>query len=302
MNCEHCDAMMVCHKQKDLPLGTAVRCHHCQAEQILPKLCPQCGKRIGVMGSGTQRIEEELLKKFDLLRQAQERDEPLMTRMDSDTMRTSKDYFEALDAFRQGRTRLLLGTQMIAKGLDFPNVRLVGVLSGDTALNMPDFRAAERTFQLISQVAGRAGRSLKRGMVVVQSFNPDDPSIKLAAEHRFKQFAQDEMALRRQTGLPPVGRMARIVCRNEDHEKAQQKAQELTDQLQRANEELGGVVAITGPDPCPLARKADFFRFQVELLAPDVKPLLSLMRRLRRSKLLLSDQWTAVDVDPIMMS
>src|SRR5690606_35874006 len=136
-------------------------------------------------------------------------------------------YFGALDRFRTGELKMLLGTQMIAKGLDFPGVTLVGVLSADTALFIPDFRAEERTFQLVSQVAGRAGRGAIGGRVVVQTLNPRSPSITLAAAHRYDAFAAQELANRRIAGFPPITRMARIVVRHEDNTKAKSMAGEI---------------------------------------------------------------------------
>src|SRR5690606_4778673 len=135
MHCDYCDAAMVYHKDLRLPLGGVVRCHHCGAEQLLKKQCPTCGKRITTFGLGTQRVEEELLRIVPDAR---------IVRMDSDTIQRSRDYPETLERFRKGDINVLVGTQMIAKGLDFPNVRLVGVISADTALNLPDFRASER--------------------------------------------------------------------------------------------------------------------------------------------------------------
>ena len=163
---------------------------------------------------------------------------------------------------------MLLGTQMIAKGLDVANVRLVGVVSGDTSLNFPDFRAAERTFQLIAQVAGRAGRGEHLGRVIVQTFNPDDPTIRLAAKHDYLGFATRELALRAEVGLPPIGRMARIVLRDTDHLANTQRAHTLARQLAEANARLDLHVRLRGPAPCPIARIADHHRLQIELISP----------------------------------
>src|SRR5690606_18489594 len=135
-----------------------------------------------------------------------------IARMDADTMRRPGSHEMALDAFRRGDTRILLGTQMIAKGLDFPNVTLVGVVSADSALNLPDFRAAERTFQLVTQVAGRTGRGERGGRVVVQTFDPDHPAIQAAARHDFERFAREELPTRQALGYPPFGVMARIIA------------------------------------------------------------------------------------------
>jgi primosomal protein N' (replication factor Y) (superfamily II helicase) len=295
MRCEHCDATVVYHKDQRLPAGGYVRCHHCDTEQLLITTCPDSGHKISVFGLGTQKVEEELIQKFPGVRAA---------RMDSDTMRNARDYQQTLDSFRAGEIDVLLGTQMIAKGLDFPGVRLVGVISADTSLHLPDFRASERTFQLISQVAGRSGRSEQLGRVVVQTFCPDDPAITLAAAHDFDTFAQREIALRAEVGLPPISRMARIVIRDKDHVAGYENAKKLARHLEAANRELGTEVRMRGPMPCPIARIADHHRQQIELIAAPpnaAAKLQKLMTALRNSKLLISDATTAVDVDPVAL-
>ncbi|NBC10664.1 MAG: primosomal protein N' [Planctomycetes bacterium] len=292
MRCDHCDATMVYHLNKKLPSGGVVRCHHCLAEQPLATHCPACGNAISIFGLGTQRVEEELERKFPGVR---------AIRMDSDAMRTARHYQQALDRFRAGDADVLLGTQMIAKGLDFPGVRLVGVISADTSLHLPDFRAAERTFQLISQVSGRSGRSTSPGKVVVQTFSADDPVIELAAEHDYVGFAQRELGLRAEVGLPPISRMARIVVRDRDHTKAVAEARKLAASLKAFNDQLKLGVRLRGPAPCPLSRLADHHRQQVELLAQDAATLQKLMTALRNAKLLKSDTHTAVDVDPVAL-
>lgn len=294
--CEHCDATMVYHKHDVLSGGTSgggfIRCHHCGTEQLLRPLCPQCGKKITLFGLGTQRVEEEIAKKFPDIS---------MARMDSDTMRHREDYQRILSQFQRGEIDLLIGTQMIAKGLDFPNVRLVGVISGDTSLHMPDFRAAERTFQLIAQVAGRAGRSSTPGTVIVQTFSINDPTIKLASKHDYITFAQRELQMRQQVGLPPWTRMARVVVRDVDHEKSYLLCKKLARDLARCNQQLGNVVRLRGPMPCPIARIADFHRNQVEMIAPDASTLQKLITLLRNERLLISDARMAVDVDPTVL-
>ncbi len=295
MNCHYCDAMMVYHKDQTLPTGGLLRCHHCRAEQILPRRCPLCDKRVTVFGGGTQRLEDEVADKFPGLR---------MLRMDSDTMRTGKDYYETLLAFGRGELDLLVGTQIIAKGLDFPNVRLVGVISADVALHMPDFRASERTFQLIAQVAGRAGRGQHPGLVVVQCYQPDDPAVTLACAHDYDAFAAREIEIRKQAGLPPYARMARIVVRDQNPEKVGQHAQRLTDQLQSFNKHLDGPVAVHGPLPCSIARIAGYHRRQIELIATGphaAGQIQNLLSAMRQAKLLVSDIHTAIDVDPVAL-
>lgn len=307
MTCRYCDVTMVFHRRvsgTESSLGHC-RCHHCMAEQAMPADCPVCAKRINAFGFGTQRLEEELARKFDSLVLGD-----TMLRLDADTMQRAQDYFEALERFRSGDVRLLLGTQMISKGLDFPNVRLVGVINADTALNLPDFRAAERTFQLVSQVAGRAGRGDRGGAgldrVIVQTFNPSEPSITAAAAHDFKLFAARELELRDRTGLPPVGRMARVVCRDEDPGKAQIAAARIADALRHPAGD--GVRApwskelrVKGPMPCPISRVAGYFRVSVEMLAPSAGVLQAALTALRNQGLVKSDEHTAVDVDPVAL-
>ncbi len=292
MRCDLCDVTMVYHKDQKLPAGGVVRCHHCESELLLPQICPDCGKRITTFGLGTQRVEEELLQKFP---------EASIRRMDRDTMRHGRDYQATLDAFRAGEIDVLLGTQMIAKGLDFPQVRVVGVISADTSLNMPDFRASERTFQLIAQVSGRAGRSEHPGRVIVQSFNIEDAAIQAAARHDYTGFAQRELAFRAEVGLPPITRMARIVVRDQDHIACAERARELTEVLHECNESLDGQVRVRGPVPCPIARIAGFHRQQIELIASEASGLQRLLTALRNTRMLVSDARTAVDVDPVTM-
>lgn len=290
MQCVHCDVSMVVHKS-GAPGGLALRCHHCQAEQVVPRACPVCGRPPMRLGHGTQRLELELERGFPGTAGS-------IARIDADTMQSARDYFDALRRFAAGEVRVLLGTQMIAKGLDYPNVRLVGVVNADTSLAMPDFRAAERTFQLVSQVAGRAGRGEHAGRVVVQTMNPSEPAIVLAARHDFEAFADAELGLREAAGLPPASRMARIVTRDEDAGRAEAAAIAVADLLRGSAAES---VRVVGPMPCPLARVADQFRFAVEVLAPSVAELHAPLDRLRREGEIKSDARMAVDVDPVSL-
>lgn len=298
MRCDHCDVTMVFHQGQDVRGSSTpdlTRCHHCNAEQILAQVCPESGHKVTVFGLGTQRVEEELVRKFPGAR---------LARMDADAMRTAKDYQQTLDLFATGGTDILLGTQMIAKGLDVANVRLVGVVSGDTSLNFPDFRASERTFQLIAQVAGRAGRGEHRGTVIVQTFNPDDPAIQLAAAHDYTAFATREIKTRAEAGLPPIGRMARIVLRDTDDLANKKRALHLARALHAANAQLSLGVRLRGPSVCPIARLADHHRQQIELIASPphgATSIQKLLTALRNQNLLISDTHTAVDVDPVAL-
>jgi primosomal protein N' (replication factor Y) len=295
MYCDYCDASMIYHKSKTLPTGGNLRCHHCLAEQLLPSNCPICSKKISVFGLGTQRVEEEIERKFPDIK---------VLRMDRDTMKRGRDYFEALESFRTGEINLLVGTQMIGKGLDYPNVHVVGVISADTALHLPDFRASERTFQLVAQVAGRCGRGQTPGRVVVQTFQPNDPTIVAAAKHDYEGFAARELTLRAEASLPPISRMARIVVRHRDHAKCTEMASDLAGHLESFNTKLKLDIQLRGPMPCPIARVAEYHRYQIELIAPPpdaASRLQKLMTTLRNAKLLKSDHSTAVDVDPVAL-
>jgi primosomal protein N' (replication factor Y) len=297
LTCDDCDVTMVYHKTRSLPTGGFVQCHHCLAEQRLPAKCPDCGRHVVTFGLGTQRVEEELAWKFPGILETGR----TMVRVDSDTMRTARDFHDVLDRFGAGSIRVLLGTQLIAKGLDYPGVRLVGVINADTSINLPDFRAAERTFQLVSQVAGRCGRSTDpggAGRVVVQSFNPDVPAIALAARHDYEAFAAGEIADRQRGGLPPFSRMARIVVRDADHVACVQRAHAVADGLR---ERAGAEARVRGPAPCPIARIAGRHRQQIEILAPDAATMQRLLARARNEDLIHSGAAMAVDVDPIAL-
>lgn len=293
--CHSCDAALVLHQHVSLPRGGVVRCHHCLGEELVPRACPVCGRATARLGTGTQRVEEELAG-MGLA-------EGAVLRVDSDSMETARDYFDALSRFASGQVRVLLGTQMVAKGLDFPNVRLVGVLSGDTSLHIPDFRAGERTFQLICQVAGRAGRGEHAGLVIVQTMSPREPAIVLAGRHDFEAFAAAELAVRVASGLPPASRMARIVTRDKDHRSATEHADRVAAAMREAADGARGMagVVVLGPLDCAVARIAGQYRVAVEAIAPTAGVLRHLLSTLRERRLLKSDAHTAVDVDPVSL-
>ena len=300
LECHHCSTRMVLHKMPSLAAGGYVRCHHCSAEQKMPAKCPDCQSRLRQFGAGTQRAEEVVEAVTQKMPKACHLTAgETLVRVDADAMRSGREAFETLARFARGEIRVLLGTQMIAKGLDVPNVRLVGVLSADTALNLPDFRAGERTFQLVSQVSGRAGRGQYPGQVIVQTFEPDALAIVLAADHDYHTFAQEELTHRKKIGLPPATRMARIVCRDKDLAKARAGAQTIADAASEMVER--GLISLMGPMPCPIERIADHFRIAVELTAPDSGKLQTAMQTLRKRGVLLSDTKTAVDVDPLAL-
>ena len=207
VQCESCKVSLTYHRAK----GPAMtRCHYCDFAAPVPQVCPSCGAaELRFEGVGTQKVEEALLEQFPDIR---------VIRMDVDTTGWKGAHDELVERFRRREADVLLGTQMVAKGLDFPEVTLVGVISADTGMHMPDFRAAERSFQLLTQVAGRSGRGETPGEVVVQTRLPDDPVLLTAAEQDFTAFAKRELDERREAGFPPFGRLLVLRWRGEDEE------------------------------------------------------------------------------------
>ncbi len=302
MQCKYCDTTMTYHRSAGVHAKGArsaegvhtgqLHCHYCLAVNPLPEKCPACGKHLSLFGLGTQRVEEEIARKFPELRFA---------RVDSDSMRSSRDYEATLGRFAKGEIQVMLGTQMIAKGLDYPNVTLVGVISGDTALALPDFRAAERTFQLITQVAGRAGRGDSAGRVVLQTFLPDDPTIRFAIKQDFAGFAKSELTSRREVGLPPFARMVRIIIREQNQEKLHKYCEELAEQINEAAAREGDAVKIKGPMPCAINRIAGYFRNQIVMTSPNATRLQRILEAAREKGALSRSERVAVDVDPVSL-
>ncbi len=247
LTCRDCTRALVFHRSTQLAM-----CHYCQHTETIPPACPACGGKIIYFGYGIQRIESELGRKFP---------EAVFARMDSDTMTSPKQFQEVFDGFGSGKIDMLLGTQMVAKGLDFPRVALVGVVSADTSLAISDFRAAERTFQLIVQVAGRAGRADVPGEVIVQTLHADEPAIQFALKHDYEGFSSMEMPLRKEANVPPYVRMVRFICRHAKTDRAQDSA----DELVRCLREIlpSDLAQVIGPMPAPVFKIKDRFRFQV---------------------------------------
>ncbi len=252
VRCEQCDQALTFHQR----LKRAV-CHRCCEEVAPPAACPTCtAPALRYLGAGSERIEHELRA---LLPDAR------VLRMDSDTMRRREDYEQALDRFGRGEVDVLVGTQMIAKGLDFPRVTVVGIVSADVALHLPDFRAAERTFQLVSQVAGRAGRGELPGRIVVQTGAPEHPAIRLAAGHDFDGFCRWEDELRRELGYPPHGRLLRAVLEDEEEARVADAAR---DWAERLRAELPDALSVLGPAPAPIAFVRKRHRHHLLVKAP----------------------------------
>ncbi len=289
--CKFCDLALTFHKDKDI-----CQCHYCGYETKPATRCPECNlAQIRFQGMGTEKLEDEIATKFF---------RKVVQRMDSDTTQKPGSHKKYLEAFRRGDIDILLGTQMIAKGLDFPNVTLVGVINADVGLHHADFRAPERTFQLLAQVAGRTGRGERGGRVLVQSFNPDHPSITLAAKHDFLTFAKIEMSHRRKHNYPPFQRMARIVIKGKDEKITQDYAALLAAAFAPAMlaAQLPGEPAqelrILGPAEAPLYRLKNVYRFHFQLQSSSSAFLHQVLRRVIPSVKTPSGVEVAIDIDP----
>jgi len=287
LKCEHCDVALTFHRG----IGRAV-CHSCCEELTPPAACPACTRPgLRYLGLGSERIERSLA---ELLPEAK------VARMDSDSMRRPEDYERVLHAFGRGELDVLVGTQMIAKGLDFPRVTLVGIVAADAALHLPDFRASERSFQLLAQVAGRAGRGEVEGEIVIQTRAPEHPAIRLAAEHDFEGFARGEIALRRELGYPPYGRLIRAIFEDHDEELCAEAARDCAAALRA--EVPPAEVGVLGPAAPSIARLRGRHRRHLLLKAPGLTPGLSRARAiLARFGEARPRPRLAIDVDPITM-
>jgi primosomal protein N' (replication factor Y) len=248
--CPHCAVALTYHSA-----GFLLRCHHCGLRRPAPTRCPSCdGTRFWYGGIGTQRVEHEVAREFPAARRL---------RMDLDSTRGRGSHRAMIEAFAERAADVLIGTQMVAKGLDFPGVSLVGVVSADTLLNLPDFRAGERAFQLLTQVAGRAGRGEVGGRVIVQTYLPDHPSVQAAAQHDYATFYAAAIAEREELGYPPCGAMARIHVDGPDEARVGEVADRLGAGLQPA-----GDLTVLGPAPLPLRRLRGRERWHLTLLGP----------------------------------
>jgi primosomal protein N' (replication factor Y) len=301
LHCRNCDVTLTFHKSKThrggrmqtitgkhISYGYAM-CHYCLAQTLVPEKCPLCGKGMAMIGLGSQRLEEELAKKFPQAR---------ASRIDSDSM-ASRDYYRLLKDFSEGQIDILAGTQMLAKGLHFPNVTLVGIISADTSLYLPDFRANERTFQLISQVAGRAGRSAKKGTVFVQTFLPNQPAIQFALKGDFDGFVREELRHRKACNLPPYWRLAVIVLRDMDFEKLETACKVMRERIDSIVARAGLKVVVRGPMQAVISRVQRFHRMQIIIQAPRAEINQRLFTSLRAAGSVRPTVKVAIDIDPV---
>ncbi|MCK4752910.1 MAG: primosomal protein N' [Planctomycetes bacterium] len=301
LSCRNCDVTLTFHKSKvgngaeretitgkHMGYGYAM-CHYCLSQTLVPKKCPLCGKGMAMIGLGAQRLEEELAEKFGDAR---------VTRVDSDSM-AGGDYYRVLRDFSEGRIDILAGTQMLAKGLHFPNVTLVGIISADTSLYLADFRANERTFQLISQVAGRAGRSVKKGVVFVQSFFGEQPAIQFALKNDYSGFVEEELKHRKSCNLPPYWRMAVVGMRDASYEKLEQAGDAMREKIAGIVKAEGLETIVRGPVPAVISRIQRYHRMQIIVQAPEAAILQRLFGKLRAMSGIRPAVKVAIDVDPV---
>ncbi len=305
LHCRNCDVTLTFHKKvrvagnygtrrmqtvmgRHMSSGHAV-CHHCGAETLVPRGCPLCGKAMTMIGIGSQRLEEQLREKFK---------EAKVVRVDADSMKR-QDYYRVLKEFGEGRIDILSGTQILAKGLHFPNVTLVGIISADTCLYLPDFRSNERTFQLICQVSGRAGRSEKKGLVLVQTFFAEQPAIQFALRNDYDGFVEEELKHRKACKLPPYRRLAAILMRDRYYDKLEQACKimrQRTDFIIR-RDKLD--ILVRGPLPAVISRVQGFHRMQILLQSPEAGKLVDLFSKLRKAGPIKPSVKVAIDVDPV---
>jgi primosomal protein N' (replication factor Y) len=321
--CPNCSLALTFHRQEQ-----KLCCHICGHVAPVPSVCPneKCkNPAIRFAGTGTQRVEETLAKLFPHAR---------VKRMDADTMKRKDDYRKVLGGFRAGKTDILVGTQMIAKGLHFPNVTLVGIIYADLALHRPDFRAGERTFQLLTQVAGRAGRGDVEGEVFVQAFAPFHPAIQYARRHDFTGFYEQEIEFREQLKYPPVSRVALLTLKGRNEDKVKFSADHLKRELEKnlgsapasgavvsaladdadlfdegVKQDTRGACAprknlfrdliIAGPAPAPLLRAETFYRYQIMLRTRVMSKLSQTLAKIIETLALPDDVTLTVDIDPV---
>ncbi|MFP4011701.1 MAG: primosomal protein N' [Spirochaetaceae bacterium] len=288
MRCKHCSVTLTYHKAK-----AKMVCHYCGYRVDPPRVCPVCGSLdAGFAGHGTERIEEEVSARFREL---------TVRRLDTDIARRRGVLEETLDAFRRGEIHVLLGTQMVAKGLNFPGVKLVGIIQADTGLMLPDFRAAERTFSLITQVAGRAGRYSPDGRVIVQTFQPNNTAVRRAVAGEIEGFYEEEIAIRRGLRFPPFSRLLRVVVRSRSRETAERAASEVAGNLGGAlrGAGCGEDTEVMGPSECALAVIAGNHRRQILVRTGSFRRAHAVLTHVLGEYRPPARAYVEVDVDPV---
>ncbi len=294
IRCPHCDISLTYHSDRP---GGLLKCHYCGFQSATPDTCPACGSRyIRFFGTGSQQVEAEIHKLFP---------ETSTIRMDADTTTGKDDHRKILETFRSGKARVLVGTQMIAKGLDFPQVTLVGIIAADMSLNLPDYRSRERTFQLLTQAAGRAGRGTMPGEVIIQTYKPEDPVLQYAARQDFRAFFEDEFRRRRNGLYPPFTIMARILAESDREEEAEQISLKLEKAVQELLEKETGwkrKTLLMKRDIPPVKMLRGRYRRQILmklLVGPETDALLAALTDLCKDHFTETEAW--LEVNPANM-
>ncbi|MBI3323226.1 MAG: primosomal protein N', partial [Candidatus Omnitrophica bacterium] len=283
VRCPQCAVPLIYHASTQ-----QLTCHYCNARQPVPDTCRACRKGyLRLRGSGTERIESELHRLFPVSG---------IARMDTDTTRRRESHRRLYDAIKTQQIGLLVGTQMVAKGLDVPQVTLVGVVSADTALNLPDFRAGERTFDLLTQVAGRAGRGDRPGQVIVQTYCPGHYAIRAASKHDYQAFYRDEIRMRRRLALPPFVHLIELTVQGHRAEAVEKASAALAEQLKLS---AGRRIDVLGPAPHRIVRLRKTTRWCVVLKTRSVLPAVRLIRRVLQEGWRFRGLPVIVDVDPL---
>lgn len=285
MKCPHCEITLTYHLTDKM-----LKCHYCNFQKQAPQVCPKCqGTKIHYFGTGTQKVEDELQRLFPKAR---------ISRMDLDTTTCKMAHHKILSSFKSHGIDILVGTQMIAKGLDIPNVTLVGVISADIGLNLPDFRASERTFSLLTQVAGRAGRGQAAGLVIIQTYNPQHPAILAAKTQDYNAFYAQEITFRRELSYPPFTHLANVTIKGKDEEETIKLAQLIGSNLRIYNQRKD--ILILGPAPCPLTKIKEEYRWQI-LLKGKPKDMRELLKATLDETSIPRHLKVSLDIDPIGM-
>jgi len=284
LKCKGCDSVLVYHYETK-----SLVCHYCNFRMPPPDICPQCrGSYMKYFGIGTEKVESEMARLFP---------EARIARMDADTTSKRGSHARILGEFKKHNVDILVGTQMIAKGLDFPRVTLVGVVNSDVTLNLPDFRASERTFNLLTQVAGRAGRGEEGGEVIIQTYAPGHYAILSASKHDYEKFYHEEIKTRDELSFPPFRHIIRLTLRSRNEKKAVDASHKLKDFLIKKLKDI----EIVGPAPSPIAKVRGFFRWNVLLKGKNRSIMCEALRKSLKAYRNPAGTILAIDVDPISM-
>ena len=287
MSCPHCSVSLTFHKSEH-----AMVCHYCNYRTKPIDVCPSCNSvDVGYAGFGTQMVEQEIRKKFP---------HAILSRIDADISKKKGEVKDILDKFQKGEIDILLGTQMVAKGLNFPKVDLVGIVLADSTLNLPDFRSQERTFSLILQVSGRSGRYNNNGKVIVQTYHAQNQAIKMATTHNLEKFYEEELDIRKQTLFPPFTRLVNLVVRGKNKDLCKNEIENIASLASSAIEHLPrGVVELVGVSECPIEKINNNWRYHIILRSVDFKGLLQVVTYIQRNHKVMRNTYLEIDVDPL---